>query len=98
MTLEMKREKLADLLVEAYRGTGSEDELTSDDVDSICLSVDQAILECCRDEDLLLVMFLHLDRIRRDRAYAEEVKADKFEQIGLMLDYVRERLLEQTGR
>lgn len=98
MTLEMKREKLADLLVEAYRGTGSEDELTSDDVDSICLSVDQAILECCRDEDLLLVMFLHLDRIYRDRAYAEEVNVDKFELIGVMLDYMRRSLLRQMGR
>ena len=98
MTLEMKREKMADLLVEAYRGTGSEDELTSDDVDSICLSVDQAILECCRDEDLLLVMFLHLDRIYRDRAYAEEVNVDKFELIGVMLDYMRRSLLRQMGR
>ena len=98
MTLGMKREKLADLLVEAYRGTGSEDELTSDDVDSICLSVDQAILECCRDEDLLLVMFLHLDRICRDRAYAEEVNVDKFELIGVMLDSMRRSLLRQMGR
>ena len=98
MTLGMKREKMADLLVEAYRGTGSEDELTSDDVDSICLSVDQAILECCRDEDLLLVMFLHLDRIYRDRAYAEEVNVDKFELIGVMLDYMRRSLLRQMGR
>lgn len=98
MTLGMKREKLADLLVEAYRGTGSEDELTSDDVDSICLSVDQAILECCRDEDLLLVMFLHLDRIYRDRAYAEEVNVDKFELIGVMLDSMRRSLLRQMGR
>ena len=98
MTLEMKREKLADLLVEAYRGTGGEDELTSDEVEAICLSVDQAILECCRDEDLLLVMFLHLDRIYRDRAYAEEVNVDKFELIGVMLDYMRRSLLRQMGR
>lgn len=94
----MKREKLADLLVEAYLGTGGEDELTSDVVEAICLSVDQAILECCREDDLLLITFLQLDRIYRDRAYAEEVNVDKFELIGVMLDYMRRSLLRQMGR
>ena len=98
MTLEMKREKMAEMLVEASRGVGIHAELTSDEVEAICLSVDQAILECCRDEDLLLVMFLHLDRICRDRAYAEEVNVDKFELIGVMLDYMRGSLLKQMGR
>ena len=98
MTLEMKRDKMAEMLVETSRGVGIQDELTSDEVEAICLSVDQAILECCRDEDLLLVMFLHLDRICRDRAYAEEVNVDKFELIGVMLDYMRRSLLRQMGR
>lgn len=98
MTLEMKREKMAEMLVEASQGVGIQDELTSDEVEAICLSVDEAKLACCREEDLLLILFLHLDRIYRDCVYAEEVKIDAFVQIGLMLDYVRERLLEQMGR
>ena len=98
MTLEMKREKMAEMLVEASQGVGIQDELTSDEVEAICLSVDESELACCREEDLLLILFLHLDRIYRDSVYAEEVKIDEFVQIGLMLDYVRERLLERMGR
>lgn len=98
MTLERKREKIADILVKVSREARVDNELMLDQVEAICLSVDEAKLACCREEDLLLILFLHLDRIYRDSVYAEEVKIDAFVQIGLMLDYVRERLLEQMGR
>ena len=98
MTPEMKREKMAEMLVEVSQGVGIQDELTSDEVEAICLSMDESKLACCREEDLLLIAFLHLDRIYRDKDYAEEVKVDKFEQIGVMLDYMRGSLLKQMGR
>lgn len=98
MTLERKREKIADILVKVSREARVDNELMLDQVEAICLSVDEAKLACCREEDLLLILFLHLDRIYRDSVYAEEVKIDAFVQIGLMLDYVRERLLERMGR
>lgn len=98
MTLEMKRQKMAEMLVEASRGVGIQAELTYDDVEAICRSVDEAKFACCREDDLLLITFLQLDRIYRDRGYAEEVKVDKFEQIGVMLDYMRGSLLKQMGR
>lgn len=98
MTLEMKREKMAEILVEASQGVGIQDELTSDEVEAICLSMDESKFACCREEDLLLILFLHLDRIYRDSVYAEEVKIDEFEQIGVMLDYMRGSLLKQMGR
>lgn len=98
MTLEMKREKITEMLVEVSLGVGIQDELTSDDVEAICRSMDEAKFVCCREEDLLLIAFLHLDRIYRDKDYAEEVKVDKFEQIGVMLDYMRGSLLKQMGR